>query len=193
MDAEFCLLGPMLVRARGVTLQPLPGKQRVLLARLLLQGNSMVTPGQLAEAIWGDKPPASAHGTLCDYVKELRKHLAAIGEPRILTVPGGYVVRIGPGELDVLSFEALRAKATQAARDRAWVRASDRLRAAEQLWRGEPLADVPSELLRAREVPRLSELRLQALELRIEADLQLGRRADVIADLLRLTASHPLR
>jgi DNA-binding SARP family transcriptional activator/tetratricopeptide (TPR) repeat protein len=193
MDTEFCLLGPLLVRSRGASLRPLPAKQRVLLATLLLQGNCMVALDQLAEAIWGYKPPASAHGTLRDYVKELRKQLAAIGESRIATVPGGYVFRIGPGELDVLSFEELRAEAMQAARDGAWARASDRLRAAEQLWRGEPLADVPSELLRAREVPRLSELRLQALETRIEADLQLDRRADVIADLRRLTARHPLR
>jgi tetratricopeptide (TPR) repeat protein len=103
------------------------------------------------------------------------------------------VFRIGPGELDVLSFEELRAEAMRAARDRAWARASDRWRAAELLWRGEPLADVPSELLRAREVPRLAEMRLQALESRIEADLQLGRRADVIADLRQLTARDPLR
>jgi DNA-binding SARP family transcriptional activator len=193
MDAEFCLLGPLLVRARGATLSALPGKQRVLLAALLLQGNCMVALDQLAEAIWGDKSPASAHGTLRDYVKELRKQLAAIGESRIATVPGGYVFRIGPGELDVLSFEELRAEAMQAARDCAWARASDRWRAAELLWRGEPLADVPSELLRAREVPRLAELRLHALESRIEADLQLGRRADVIADLRQLTVTHPLR
>jgi DNA-binding SARP family transcriptional activator/tetratricopeptide (TPR) repeat protein len=193
MDAEFCLLGPLLVRARGATLRTLPGKQRVLLATLLLQGNCMVAVDQLAEAIWGDKSPASADGTLRDYVKELRKQLAAIGESRIATVPGGYMFRIGPGELDVLSFEELRAQAMQAASDRAWARASDRWRAAELLWRGEPLADVPSELLRAREVPRLTEMRLQALESRIEADLQLGRHADVIADLRQLTVKHPLR
>jgi DNA-binding SARP family transcriptional activator/tetratricopeptide (TPR) repeat protein len=193
VDAEFCLLGPLLVRARGAALPALPGKQRVLLATLLLQGNRMVALDQLAEAIWGDMPPASAHGTLRDYVKELRKQLAAIGESRIATVPGGYVFRIGPGELDVLSFEELRAEAMRAVRDRAWARASDRWRAAELLWRGEPLADVPSELLRAREVPRLTELRLQALESRIEADLQLGRHADVIADLRQLTVMQPLR
>jgi len=193
MDAEYCLLGPLLVRARGATLRTLPGKQRVLLATLLLHGNGMVALDQLAEAIWGDKSPASAHGTLRDYVKELRKQLAAIGESRISTVPGGYVFRIGPGELDVLSFEDLRAEAMQAAREHAWARASDRWRAAELLWRGEPLADVPSELLRAREVPRLTEMRLQALESRIEADLQLGRHADVLADLRQLTAEHPLR
>jgi DNA-binding SARP family transcriptional activator/Tfp pilus assembly protein PilF len=193
VDAEFCLLGPLLVRARGATLPTLPGKQRVLLATLLLQGNCMVPLDQLAEALWGDMPPASAHGTLRDYVKELRKQLVVTGESRIATVPGGYVFRIGPGELDVFSFEELRAGAMQAARDREWARASDRWRAAELLWRGEPLADVPSELLRAREVPRLTEMRLQGLESRIEADLQLGRHADVIADLRRLTVMHPLR
>jgi DNA-binding SARP family transcriptional activator/Tfp pilus assembly protein PilF len=193
VDAEFCLLGPLLVRARGAILPALPGKQRVLLATLLLQGNRMVALDQIVEALWGDKPPASAHGTLRDYVKELRKQLAVTGESRIGTVPGGYVFRIGPGELDLLSFEELRAEAMQAARDRAWARASDRWCAAELLWRGEPLADVPSELLRAREVPRLAEMRVQALESRIEADLQLGRHAEVIADLRQLAVTHPLR
>jgi DNA-binding SARP family transcriptional activator/Flp pilus assembly protein TadD len=193
LEAEFCLLGPLLVRAGNVAMPALPGKQRVLLAALLLHANRMVALDQLAEAIWGNKPPPSARGTLRDYVKELRKQLAVTGESRIATVPGGYVCRIGPGELDVLAFEELRAEARQAASVGAWAQAADRWRAAELLWRGEPLADVPSELLRAQEVPRLAEMRLQAAESRIEADLQLGHHAEVIADLRQLAAVHPLR
>ena len=97
------------------------------------------------------------------------------------------------GELDVARFEALLGAARAAARDSSWDTAAAEARAALALWRGEPLADVDSELLAAREVPRLAELRLQALETRIDADLHLGRHAEVIAELRRLAAAHPLR
>jgi len=193
VDAQFCLLGPLVVCAGGVTLPALPGKHRVLLAALLVNANSVVPLDRLAEALWGENPPASARGTLRDYVKELRKELAVTGHSWIATRPGGYIIQVGPGELDVLAFEELRGEAMQAASGGAWVRAADRWRAAEKLWRGEPLADVPSEVLRATEVPRLAEMHLHAAESRIEADLRLGRHADVIADLRQLAATHPLR
>jgi DNA-binding SARP family transcriptional activator len=193
MDVEFCLLGPVLIRVRGAVLPALPGKQRAVLATLLLHGNCRVALDQLAEAIWGDKPPSSACGTVRHYVKELRKQLSVGGVSRIVTLPGGYMFRIDPGELDVAALEELLAEAAQAAAAGAWARASDRWRAAEGLWRGEPLADVPSELLQAIEVPRLGEMRLQALESRIEADLRLGRHHEVIAGLRKLAATHPLR
>src|SRR5580658_5685131 len=94
MDAEFCLLGPLLIRVRGAVLAALPGKQRALLATLLLHGNCRVPLDQLAEAIWGDQPPSSALGTVRHYVKELRKQLSVSGESRIATLPGGYMLRI---------------------------------------------------------------------------------------------------
>jgi DNA-binding SARP family transcriptional activator/tetratricopeptide (TPR) repeat protein len=193
LDAEFCLLGPLQVRARGAALPVLPGKQRALLATLLLHGNRRVSLDRLIEAIWGDRPPASALGTVRHYVKELRKQLAVIGETRIATMPGGYLLRVGPGELDLLVFEQLLAEAAQAAADSAWALACDRWRSAEKLWRGEALADVPSELLHATEVPRLTEMRLHGVESRIEAELRLGRHAEVIPGLRQLAAAHPLR
>lgn len=93
----------------------------------------------------------------------------------------------------MLRFETLQNRARDAAREGDWAAAEEDLRAALSLWRGEPLADVPSELLVLREVPRLAEMRLQAVEGRIDAGLHLGRHSEVIAELRRLTAVHPLR
>ena len=192
-DVEFCLLGPLQVRNRGIALPVLPGKQRVLLAALLLRANRMVPLGELTEVIWGSQPPATARGTLRNYVKELRKALAAGTGSRLGTVPGGYQFRVSADELDLARFDALLARAKAAASVGAWEDASRWLRAALSLWRGEPLADVPSEWLTARDVPRLAELRLQAFEAWIEADVQLGRHEHVIAELRRLTTVHPFR
>ena len=193
-DMEFCLLGPLLVRWGKTALPVLPRKQRVLLAALLLRANRMVSLDELTEVMWGPAPPVSARSTLRNYVKELRKTLAVSGDSRLITVPGGYQIRVTAAELDLSRFDALQAEARACAGAGAWDEASAQLREALSLWRGEPLADVPSEPLVLREVPRLAELRLQAIERRIEADLQLGRHADVITELRYLSADrHPFR
>jgi DNA-binding SARP family transcriptional activator len=191
-EAEFCLLGPLLVR-RGAAVVPVTaGKQRVLLAALLLSANQPVSLDELDAALWGEAPPASARATLQNYVKRLRQALAETG-PRIRTLPQGYLITVAPGELDVSRFEALLGRAGKAAEEGAWGRAAVQLRAALSLWQGEPLAGVPSQLLARREAPRLAELRLQAIEARIDADLHLGRHAGVIAELGQLAGAHPLR
>lgn len=192
-DVEFCLPGPLLVRCGGVAVPVPPGKQRVLLAALLLSANRMVPVDELAEALWGSGPPASARPTLQNYVKRLRQALADAGGGRISTLPGGYLIQVDAGELDVSRFEALQESAREAARAGAWDLAAAELRAALSLWRGEPLVNVPSELLSLREVPRLAEARLQAVEARIDAELHLGHHADVIAELRQLAGVHSLR
>jgi DNA-binding SARP family transcriptional activator/Flp pilus assembly protein TadD len=192
-ETEFCLLGPLTVRSAGIALAALPGKQRVLLAALLLKPNSTVSLDQLVEAIWGEDPPASAHGSIRNYVKALRKALAGCGDPRITTVPGGYAIRVADDELDVARFANLCLKGQAHCDSGAWREATAVLRAALSLWRGEPLIDVPSRWLALREAPRLTELMLQAFEARCVADLQLGRYGDVIADLRQMIAFHPLR
>jgi DNA-binding SARP family transcriptional activator/tetratricopeptide (TPR) repeat protein len=192
-ETEYCLLGPLLVRRGGAALPALPGKQRVVLAALLLRANRMVSVQDLVVAVWGSSEPASARATLLNYVKELRKALAAPGGSPIETVPGGYLIRVGPDGLDVLAFEELRTQALLAAGAGAWARASECWHAAGQLWRGDPLADVPSEVLAVGEVPRLAEMRRQAVEGRIEADLHLGLHHAVVPELRQLTALHPLR
>jgi DNA-binding SARP family transcriptional activator len=192
-ETEFGLLGPLLVRHSGsVTTLP-AGKQRALLAVLLLNPNLVVGVDEIAEVLWGADPPPSAQATTQNYVKRLRKALDRDSEARIGTAPRGYLIRIEPGELDVARFEATQQTAAKAARQGHWEQAANGLHEALSLWRGEPLADVHSAYLAQRYAPRLAEMRLQALEARIDADLHLGRHRDVIAELRQFTAAHPLR
>jgi DNA-binding SARP family transcriptional activator/uncharacterized protein HemY len=190
---EFCLLGPVVVRCDGAVL-PLPrGRQRAVLAVLLLNAGRVVSVGEIAETLWGPAPLPSASATVRNYVKRLRRVLEDADQTRIVTRSPGYVIRVDPGELDVARFEVLLGSARNAARGGSWEAAADQARAALALWRGEPLADVESEALALREVPRLTELRLQAAELRIDADLRQDRHGEVIAELERMAAAHPLR
>jgi DNA-binding SARP family transcriptional activator len=190
---QFCLLGPLLVR-RGDAVVPIPAaKHRVLLAALLLQAGRPVGLDELTEVLWGPAPPVTARVSLQNYVMRLRRILADDGPPRIVTQPGGYLINVEPGELDISRFESALAAGRAAARAAAWADAAAVLGEGLALWRGEPLAAVPSELLLAREVPRLAELRLQALEARIDAELHLGRPAEVIVELRGLVAAEPLR
>jgi DNA-binding SARP family transcriptional activator/Flp pilus assembly protein TadD len=190
---EFCLLGPLVVRCGGVALPVPRGRQRAVLAVLLLNAGRVVSVGEMAETLWGPSPLPSASVTVRNYVKRLRRVLGDADQARILTRSPGYVIRVDPGELDVARFEVLLEDARSAARAGYWEAAADQARAALALWRGEPLADVKSEALALREVPRLAELRLQAAELRIDAELRLGRHGVVIAELERMAAAHPLR
>ena len=190
---EFCLLGPLLVHCDGVQVPVPSGKQRAVLAALLLEAGRVVSLDQLAEVLWGPAPPRSARVTVQNYVKRLRQTLADTGKSRIATRPDGYVISVQPDELDVTRFEAFASAARAATRQGSWEDAARQARAALALWRGEPLEDAASEALAVREAPRLAEMRLQALEARIEADLHLGRAADVVAELQRLTGVHPLR
>jgi DNA-binding SARP family transcriptional activator len=169
------------------------GKQRVLLAALLLRANQVVPATELGAFIWEGRPPGTARVTLQNYVKRLRQALGAAGPQRIVTRPAGYLIDVRPGELDVARFGELRSAGRAAARSGSWDAASVKLNAALDLWRGRPLVDVPSQLLAVTEVPRLAEMRLETLEARIDADLHLGRHQEVIAQLQALTAAEPLR
>jgi DNA-binding SARP family transcriptional activator len=190
---DFCLLGPLVVR-RGETVVPVPrGNQRALLATLLLDANQVVSVDEIAEILWEDAPPPSAVLTIRNYVRRLRHALGDDGRSRISTQPAGYLIRVGADELDVSRFQAALESARAAARGGSWDQAAARARTALSLWRGEPLADVESDALALREVPRLAEMQLQTLETRIEADLHLGRHTEVTAELKHLADAHPLR
>jgi DNA-binding SARP family transcriptional activator len=190
---EFCLLGPLGVRCGATVVVVPPGKQRAVLAALLLNAGRVVSLDELAEALWGSRPPPSARVTVQNYVMRLRKALGNTGRSRISTRPSGYVIHVDADELDVSRFEALLRAARAAAKDGAWEAAAQDADAALALWQGEPLADVGSEPLTVREVPRLAELRLQALEARIDAGLHLGRHGEVVAELRHLAGLYPLR
>jgi DNA-binding SARP family transcriptional activator/Flp pilus assembly protein TadD len=189
---EFCLLGPLIVRCNGRVLAVPRGKQRAVLAALLLQPNRVISLDDLAEALWGTDLPPSARVSVQNYVMRLRSTLGPAGS-RIATQPHGYLIEVEDGELDIARFEALLCEASAAARDARWTKATGRAAAALALWRGEALADAGSEVLAAREAPRLTELRLQAAETRIDGDLHLSRHREVISELRYLAGAQPLR
>lgn len=189
---EFGLLGPLIVRREGASVPIAKGKQRALLAALLLDVGHLVTIRQLTDVLWGDTPPAMARAALHNQVRRLRDALDGVGRDRILTQPGGYLIHLEPGELDVMRMQDLLASARASARARSWDRASAIAADAVLLWRGEPLADLSSEAL-TRRSPYLTELYLQVVETRLEAEVNLGRHAEVTSELRRLIAEHPFR
>ena len=187
---DFRILGPLEAHGDDGPI-PLGGaKQRALLAILLLNANEVVSSDRLIDELWGDQPPDTAAKGLQGHVSGLRK---ALDPDLIVTQPPGYVIRLEPDQLDVTRFERLRASAREALADNDPERASATLREALALWRGPPLADVAYESFAQAEIGRLEELRVAALEERIEADLALGSHADVVAELERLVRDHPLR
>ena len=185
---EFRILGP-LEAIEGNSRVPLVGsRQRALLAVLLLNGNEVVSADRLLDELWGEEAPASGKTALQVRVSQLRKALGSGGE-LIETRPPGYVLRLEGGQLDLHEFERLVAEADAA--DPAV--AAARLRAALALWRGPPLADLTYESFAQGAIGRLEELRLAALEKRIEADLTLGRHSELVPELQALVARYPLR
>lgn len=190
--AEFGVLGPVLARYGEREIAVRGGKQRTVLAVLLLNAGRVVSTERLIDAVWGENPAPSADVAVRNYVMRLRRDLGPVKE-RIRTRPPGYLISVDPGEFDVSRFEALLESARAAGESGSWDRAAERARTALELWRGEPLCDVESDSLVQREAPRLAELRLRAMETRIEADLRLGRPAEVVAELGYLIAAHPLR
>jgi DNA-binding SARP family transcriptional activator/tetratricopeptide (TPR) repeat protein len=190
---EFGLIGPLVVRCEGAALAVSRGKERTLLAALLLRANEIVLIDELAEALWGASPPPSAQVTIQNYVKRLRQALGSTGGRRIGTTGGGYLIRVEAGELDVARFEDLASAVRAARHEGRWDLVSRQAQAALSLWRGDPLADAGSRVLAEREVPRLAEMRLQVLEARLDADVRSAGHAVVIPELYRLLQLHPLR
>jgi DNA-binding SARP family transcriptional activator/tetratricopeptide (TPR) repeat protein len=191
-EMTFGLLGPLAVSHHGKAINVTAGRQRVVLAALLFSPGQVLARDDLTEMLWGPHPPPSARVAVQNYVMRLRRILGD-GASRISTWPGGYAIDVAPGELDLHRAAALLAATRDASATGAWHLAADRAGQALALWRGQPLADVPSEELSRREGPRLAELRLQALELRIDAELHLGDHASAIGELRHLAGTHPLR
>jgi DNA-binding SARP family transcriptional activator len=187
---EFGILGPLEARDRGRTLALGGPRQRAVLALLLLHANEVVATDRLIDELWGEEPAETARVMLQGYVSSLRKTL---GASAIATRPTGYAIELDPEQLDLHRFERLVAQARDAAAAGDNEGAGAGLRQALGLWRGPPLADFASEPFARAPMLRLEELRVTALEDRIEADLALGRHAELIAELQALVAEHPLR
>jgi len=192
---RFGVLGPLQVLAgdRGAPGTVAAARPRTLLAVLLWRANQPVPTGELAELVWDGAPPDRAAEVTRTLVMRLRRSLDERVAARIVTRAPGYVIEISHGELDALLFESLTREAGAAVRVGRWAQAARTAGDALELWRGTPLTDVPSQLLRDQWVPHLDQLHMQALDWRIEADLHDGRHEQLIPELADLTARHPLR
>jgi len=186
---EFRLLGPFEAFRHGVQLEVGMGKQRALLALLLLRRGKVVSTDRLIDALWEEHPPASAVNSIHIYVSQLRK---ALGNGCLETHGRGYLLVLEPGQLDLGRFERLLGEGRALVAGGETTRAAETLRAALALWRGPPLSDFASEPFAQEEIARLEELRLAAVEERIHADLALGRQADLVPELETLVREHPL-
>ncbi|MBV9384014.1 MAG: tetratricopeptide repeat protein [Streptosporangiaceae bacterium] len=190
---RFRMLGPLEV-STGDDWQGIRARKwKSVLAALLLNAGQIVPTDSLIFELWGDQPPAKARNLISIYVLRLRG-LMGDAEGRVLvTHAPGYRLITGPGDLDARRFEALVADGRRALAAADPERAAGLLTEALGLWRGSVLADVPPSALIEAEAERLGELRLTALELRMEADLACGRSAQVIPELRGLVAENQIR
>lgn len=188
----FGLLGPLEVRIEDQELLVPAPRQRVLLAALLLTPRVAVSSARLCDLVWDGRPPSGSAVTLRSYVKRLRQSLGPAAGARIVTAGHGYLIEAAADEVDLAQYAELCQLGEAAVRSSAWERAAELLGRAENLWRGRPLDDIPCQELQSAELPRLEQLRLQAIRWRIEADMHLGRSGSVVPELYALTAEHPL-
>ena len=188
---DFRLLGPLEVVGDGdVALSIGTGRQRALLALLLLRANELVATDRLVEELWGESPPATAQRMLHNQVSALRRVLGQNG--RLETHGSAYRLTVHPGERDVDRFEELFSSG-QARIDADPDGAAEKFREALELWRGPALSDLSYERFAQTEIARLEERRLAAFEARVEAELALGRHADLVSELEAAVAEQPLR
>ena len=187
---QFGILGPLGAWVEDQEIELGAAKQRALLAVLLLHAGETVSKDHLVEALWGKQPPQRPLKAIQVYVSQLRKRL---GDGVLVTQAPGYVLKLEPGALDLERFEGLFAQGRRLLEEGHAREAGDALRQALSFWRGEPLADFRYETFAANAITRLEELRLIALELRLDADLAIGRDAELIPELERLVREHPLR
>ncbi|MGW2560890.1 AfsR/SARP family transcriptional regulator [Streptomyces sp. NPDC001514] len=197
------VLGPLNVGVRGLSIVPTAGKPRQLLALLAHHAGRVVPVPTLVEEIWGDEVPRSVSTTMQTYVLQLRRKIndalslgptgpGADAKDILTTCYGGYRLAAPAQPSDAVRFEQLTTQGATALEAGDARRASAVLGLALDLWHGPPLVDVPVGRILAMEVLALDEARSRALELRIEADLQLGRHASLVGELRVLTARQPL-
>jgi len=183
---EFLLLGPLEARIASASPQLGGPRQRAVLADLLLHAGSVVSMDTLIDDLWGAEPPPTADAVVQNAVSRLRQ---ALGKEVIETRPPGYLLRVDPGAIDARRFERL----VHDAKPLPPAERSAALRDALALWRGPAFGDLAFESFLQAEIARLDELRLTALEDRIEAEIELGRHDGAIPDAATLAARHPDR
>lgn len=188
---EFRVLGPFEVSQRGKALALGAAQQRALLAILLTQANRVVSTDRLSELLWGDDAPATAEHMLAVYISNLRRILepGAASYGILIRRSPGYLLEVGPEHLDAFRFENLVATAKHLPPEEKAAELTEAL----GLWRGPAYADFAFMPFALTEATRLNELRVHALEERIEAELASGGHREVIAELEALVAEFPLR
>jgi DNA-binding SARP family transcriptional activator len=183
---EFRILGPLEVMDEGGPVRLGGQKHRAVLALLLLRVGEVVATDRLVAELWGEHPPRTAVTSLKNSISQLRKLL---GPGVVITKPPGYQLGVDSEQVDFARFERLCSEARDAPHDLR----SALLREALALWRGPPLADLAYETFAQGEIRRLEELRVGALEARIDADLEAGGGAELVAELESLVSRYPLR
>jgi DNA-binding SARP family transcriptional activator len=190
---EFRVLGTLEVVDGDRTFDIRGAKLRTLLAMLLLHPNQIVSTDRLAEALWGDSPPASEANSLQGYVSHLRRTFAPVTDDLIRTQPPGYTLAVDQSSIDAWRFERLVGDGRQALAAGEAHRAAAILEEALALWRGPVLADFTFDPFAASHATRWEELRLVALEERADAELSLGHHQGLVGELQALVDAHPLR
>jgi SARP family transcriptional regulator, regulator of embCAB operon len=192
------LLGPLSVRINHLPVMPRAAKPRQVLALLALNAGRVVTVSTLMEELWGDRQPRSALTTLQTYILESRRRIAAAMAPDhdpkwvLVTRLDGYMLDCSTDNIDVIRFERLAQAGRAAAEIEDHGLASELLRRALAVWRGSALVDVRKGGVLELEAMVLEESRLAVLSRRIEADLAIGRHADILGELAALSARYPL-
>jgi len=192
---QFRILGPLQVLAQGRPIDTGAPKQRALLAFLLIHRNQILSADRILEEVWAGDPPPGGARTLQVHISKLRKALAqggASGPGPLRTQDAGYVLEVEPDDLDASLFEHLWRRARTDLEVNPGHAAAD-LRRALGLWRGPALADFTYDAFAQGEIRRLEDLRVTALEDSMEADLALGREAEILPRLEALCDAHPLR
>ena len=192
------VLGPVEIDFAGERLE-VQGVARALLALLTRSAGQVVSVESLVDGLWGSTPPAGAERAVASYVSRLRKALANAGvnaPPVVLTRAPGYLLAVDPADVDLADFESRVAEGRRAAAVGQPALAEARLRQALALWRGEAYADVGEVAFAPIEARRLAELRLAAIESRVEAELAAAAPIappTLAGELQLLVAEHPHR
>lgn len=194
---EFAVLGTLMAKDGDVDRTPSAPKLRRVLATLLFRSNKLVLAEALAEELWQNDPPPTAMATLQTYVYQLRKALGSDGRDRdgmirTQTDPSGYVLTVNPEQLDLARFRSLLREGRRALEEHRPDRASEVLHNALSLWQGPALGGLCTGPVLEADAVYLEEERMNALELRIDADLCMGGHRQLISELKSLTAAHPL-
>jgi predicted ATPase/DNA-binding winged helix-turn-helix (wHTH) protein len=189
---EFRVLGPLEVVEDRQAIPITGPRERALIALLLIRPGEVVSADGLIDLLWGDDIPRNAPNALQAVVARVRRALGPRGKEILVTKKPGYTLAVGPDQVDVLRFEHLIARARDLVESDP-ATASSLFRQALGLWRGSAFQDLADEVPFQQEIARLEELQLSAQEDRIEADLSLGRFAEVVGEIEALIATHPFR